>query len=101
MCKIDHTEPDGLPSFLCRTCHPELIPSRAERELVAAVFKAEADHEMARQRRMRELHKAHTKLVSVTKRGEPDEGSINGKLAKSMRKKIARLEQEAKEAGDA
>lgn len=31
VCKTDHTE-EGIPAFLCRTCHPELNMTEEERK---------------------------------------------------------------------
>lgn len=94
-CTRDHSSPDALPAFLCRVCHPELTPSpeqkaeadRREREKIAERIAADSQK--------RELQKAETKLASLTRKGEPDESTVNGKIAKSTRKKIAKLKGEA------
>ena len=96
-CKHDHSDPEGLPEFLCRRCHPELSPTPEKLRQAIAREKAERDKANAEATRKRELAKAEAKLASITKHGkhEPEEGSVNAKIAASMRKKIARLKKEA------
>jgi hypothetical protein len=96
ICKIDHAQPDALPAFLCHVCHPELVPTPAERAASAAADKADRAKANARARAERELRKAQHKLNSITRNGtrEPDEGSVNAKITTSMRKKITRLQKE-------
>src|SRR5512139_1519763 len=95
-CKINHNDAGDIPEFLCRTCHPELNLSTAKRAALDAQDHAIAQAARDKLSRHRELAKAMTKLKTCTRNGEPDEGSVNGKIASSMRKKIHRLEQELK-----
>lgn len=30
-CTMDHSDPDNIPDFLCRACHPELNRKRADK----------------------------------------------------------------------
>jgi hypothetical protein len=97
-CKHDHTDPSGLPEFLCRRCHPELSPTPEKLRQAVAREKAQRDAENAETMRKRQLAKARATLDSITKGGtrEPEEGSVKASVAKSMRKKIARLEKEGR-----
>ena len=53
-CKIDHTDPDGLPAFLCRACNPlPLMAARPERVTIEATLKPEDALRYARKRKRR------------------------------------------------
>lgn len=95
-CKIEHTG-DAIPVFLCRACHPELNLSTTARRELDAQDHARAQAARDALTRQRELAKAQAKLKTCTRHGEPDEGTVNAKIAASMRKKIHRLEQELKQ----
>jgi hypothetical protein len=92
-CKIDHADPECIPEFLCRACHPEMVTTAAD------IAKAEAhDHEQRRQeqdaeRATRALRKAKARLRQLTNKGEPEDGTVNATIAASMRRKIEQLEQ--------
>lgn len=54
-CKIDHTDPDGLPAFLCRVCNPgpATAARSVERVAIEATLKPEDALRYARKRRRR------------------------------------------------
>jgi hypothetical protein len=54
-CKIDHTDPDGLPAFLCRVCNPlpPLAVRSTERTTIEATLKPEDALRYARKRKRR------------------------------------------------
>src|SRR5674476_987203 len=54
-CKIDHTDPDGLPAFLCRVCNPRPVTAARPTECAAitATLKPEDALRYSRRRRRR------------------------------------------------
>ena len=52
-CKLDHTDPDDLPAFLCRVCNPATAARSVERVAIAATLKPEDALRYARKRRRR------------------------------------------------
>ena len=53
-CKIDHTDPDSLPAFLCRVCNPSTTVARSvERATIEATLKPEDALRYARKRKRR------------------------------------------------
>lgn len=84
-------EPGGVPPAICRRCHPELNMTREHRAELDASDRAQREAERGEQARVRDLAKAQRRLASITRKGEPEEGSVDAKVAASMRRKIARL----------
>ena len=90
-CKIDHTDPAAIPAPLCRACTPSLTASQGELAALEAAERTRLAAGRAELSRKRELEKAQRKLSSITRRGEPDAGTVNAKIAVSLRRKISRL----------
>jgi hypothetical protein len=88
-----HDDPDGLPEFLCRRCHPELNMTPERRRELDAADEEKAKRERAEARRRREIAKMESRLASISKRGEPDADSVQGKIARALRNKLARLQE--------
>jgi hypothetical protein len=93
-CKINHADADSLPQSMCRHCRPELNATPEQIAEATAAERKRIAAELAAERRKRELIKARQRLESLTRKGEPAEGTVNAQIAKSMRKKIARLQRE-------
>lgn len=90
-----HTHgPDDMPESLCRACHPELNRTPEQLATLVAAERNKMNEEREREHHHRELLKAKVRLDGLTRKGEPAEGSVSEKIAKSMRKKIKRLEHE-------
>lgn len=86
-----HDGADDLPAFLCRKCHPELNKTPEQRAvLIEAERKAQAERAAA-EAKARDLRLATMKLASLTRNGEPAEGSVSAKIAASVRRKVERL----------
>jgi hypothetical protein len=54
-CKIDHTDPDGIPDFLCRTCNPLIRAHEAGEPGPSAYLRGphDADYVQDRQAKLR------------------------------------------------
>jgi hypothetical protein len=54
-CKLDHTDPESLPAFLCRACNPlpPLAARSTERVAIEAALKPEDATRYARKRKRR------------------------------------------------
>lgn len=87
----DHTDPLCIPEWLCRRCHPELVMTPARKAALEAAEAERVRAERAERARRRELERAKAKLAALTKRGEPEDGSVAAKIVAALRKKIARL----------
>lgn len=87
-CKIDHT-PAGFPAFLCRICHPELIPTEEKRQEYALRARAALERESLRQ----ELLRTQQKISSMSREGEPDPCfvPVKARIYGSLQRKAARL----------
>lgn len=93
-CKIDHAEPLAVPHSMCRACNPGLNRTRAELSELASRDRAEQAAADALRAKRRDLELAKRKLAGLTRHGEPDPASVNGKIAASLQKKINRLSKE-------
>ena len=93
LCKIEHTNPLAIPGFLCRACHPELIPTAEEIAKWNEDARVRRDQEITRDRLARDIYRAKVDIAALTKLGEPVKEPAKGILA-SIRKKVDRLELE-------
>lgn len=92
-CPQKHDDPDSLPEFLCRQCHPELnLTPEKRRELDAADRKRQAN-ERAIAERERTIKQTQARLAGLLRHGEPDAGTVQDKIAGSFRRKLTRLTQ--------
>lgn len=85
-----HTD-DDLPAFLCRRCHPEMNITPERKAVLDAADAAKRAAQSAADTKARELRRAESKLASLTRNGEPAEGSVSAKIAASIRRKIEKL----------
>lgn len=95
-CRIDHTDPGTLPGCLCRTCHPELIPSTSERVRLIEVERQAARDDNLRSTLLRHLGSYKVKLAAAERaeaRGG-DRHGISAKKVASYRRKVEQLEKE-------
>ena len=90
-CKIDHTAEGAMPEAYCRKCHPELNRTPEQIAEAVRIERERLNWQSQYDRLTRELDNTKRKLENITRRGEPDEDSVSGKIAKSLRKKIDRL----------
>lgn len=89
-CKTDHANPDNIPGFLCRTCHPELTRTPEQRMAAMAKERIERDAKLAQERAERELRHAEQDLAALEQRDlAPD--STPAKIRDSLRAKVSRL----------
>lgn len=90
-CKIDHS-PEGLPEFLCRTCHPDLEPTPEQRH--QHVLRARAA--MERDGLKQELLRTQQKISSMSRDGEPDPCFVplKARIYGSLVRKAARLQEQ-------
>lgn len=86
-----HDDPDGLPEVLCRECHPELTLTPEERREIEAAELARQAAERAEAARRREIERTQSRLANLLKNGEPEAGSMQGRIAAALRNKLARL----------
>lgn len=90
-CKLDHSA-EGFPAFLCRACHPELVPTAEKRQEWADRTRAAQDKMNLQQ----ELLRTRQKVESMSREGEPDPCfvPIKARVYGSLVKKVQRLEKE-------
>lgn len=92
-CKLDHSSPEGFPSFLCRVCCPSLIPTEEKRQEYAIRARAAIERESLRQ----QLLRTQQKISSMSRDGEPDpcyvpvKARIYGSLVRKAEKLQAQL----------
>jgi len=92
MCKLDHSVEGTIPAFLCRRCHPELIPTETEtRAFYGALRKTQVIADEQR-RREREIAVTRERITSMRKHGEPDPDTVAGKIYRGLCNKLARIE---------
>ena len=92
-CKLDHRDPEVIPNFLCRTCHPEMMPTPEQRALAEAKDAADARRRADIASRDRQIGSAERDIEKMTRNGEPTKEPAIGILA-SIRKKLLRLQLE-------
>lgn len=90
-CGMDHTDADTIPAFLCRLCNPEMNSTPTERAKLDAIDRAALAAKLAAENLEREIRLTRGKLESLTRNGEPAPGSVSGKIAASLRKKLDRI----------
>jgi hypothetical protein len=97
-CKIDHTDPERLPEFLCRVCHPEIILTPEQRAALDAQEAEARRVAQAREAKQRELLKAQRRLEKLEQR-ERKRGlcTVDEKLKISLEAKVQRLSEELKQ----
>ena len=96
-CKLDHSDPETIPKFLCVRCNPR------PRDLMSAEDKAKDDAEFygairakqsaedAERKLQRDIEKTRRDLDRLMAR-EPEEGSVSHKIMLSLQTKLAKLE---------
>lgn len=99
VCKINHNDPDGIPEFLCRVCHPELVLTPEQR---AALDTADAERRrvaQARQAKEHALGKVQRRLDALEKRAHRQGTlcTVDEKLKLSLEQKAERLLEELKQ----
>lgn len=89
-CKLDHNQPDSLPEFLCRICHPELTPTPEQRARAIAAERAANEQRYTAERNARQLRYAERDLAALEQRQlVPD--SVPDKIRIGLRQKVERL----------
>ena len=98
VCKIDHTDPEGIPEALCRACHPELILSPEQRAALDAQEAEARRVAQARETKQRELLKTQRRLEKLEQR-ESKRGlcTVDEKLKIALETKAQRLLEELKQ----
>ena len=102
-CKLDHTDPETLPRFLCRACNPHLIPTP---DANAAFYEAlrQSQAQAAEINRLaREIATTAAKIERMEARGQNrwgkaaiDPASVEGKIHAGLKRKLERLQNEHK-----
>ena len=90
-CKIEHTDGDAMPEFLCRACHPELNTTPEQRKAAVAAERAQREQYALRQDLLRtqtRLERCEAAMARSSNRG------IEARKAAALRRKIQRLEKE-------
>jgi len=93
-CTLDHTPEGTIPEWLCRFCHPELNLTQEQRDTLDEADRERVNRERGEAKLRRDISRTKQKLTAITRRGEPDPGSVGDKIASALRKKLARLETE-------
>ncbi len=88
-CKLNHADPEVIPDFLCRACHPELNLTDEQR--------AQADNAERQERQAwhahQELLRTRAKLAKTERAAERGGNmGIEARKAKALRAKVAKLE---------
>ena len=86
ICKIDHTDPDALPKFLCVACNPRGMASLVPREIVMPEVTDEQKVRYARKkmRRIRaEVKQIVGEIDKINGRNPPATAQLEDKLAKA------------------
>jgi hypothetical protein len=91
-CKIDHSDPECIPGFLCARCHPETVLTPQEYTEALERLKTTQRTENAELQRKQELLRTQSKLAAIERRHHGDVGGIDARIAKSLEAKIERLE---------
>lgn len=91
-CKINHSDPECIPQFLCCACHPELVPTPEERAEELERLKAVVSAEATERQRKQEIMRTAARLQALERRHHGDIGGIDAKVAASLRTKLEKLE---------
>ena len=86
ICKIDHTDPDALPKFLCVACNPRGMASLVPREIVMPEVTEEQKVRYARKqmRRIRaEVKQIVGEIDKINGRNPAATAQLEDKLAKA------------------
>lgn len=89
-CKVDHADPDHIPAFLCRACHPELTPTPEQRAARITAERIAADIQRKADAKARELSNAERDLADLEQR-DLVPGSTPAKIRDGFRAKVERL----------
>jgi len=92
-CKIDHAALLAIPAFLCRACHPALNHTPEENAVFWEALRVSQVQENERVRREREISRLRERIAKMRENGgEPEPGTVAGKVYKGLCAKLARLE---------
>jgi hypothetical protein len=93
MCKINHSDPDSIPAFLCLACNPR----EPDRKFIAeATERVESDARLQLDTARRRVHKLRSQVGSLERHikgaSDPKSRAISDNAIDGKRKRLAEAE---------